>query len=129
MMITKSTAGIKVSVETQFNAKQSHPVASHYFFVYAITITNASDYTVQLKQRHWYIFDSNGIKSEVEGEGVVGEQPTLIPGQSYQYVSGCNLSSDMGKMEGVYIMEREIDGEIFNVKIPEFMMIVPYKLN
>jgi ApaG protein len=128
-MITKSTAGIKVSVETQFNAKQSHPVASHYFFVYAITITNASDYTVQLKQRHWYIFDSNGIKSEVEGEGVVGEQPTLIPGQSYQYVSGCNLSSDMGKMEGVYIMEREIDGEIFNVKIPEFMMIVPYKLN
>ena len=79
-MITKLTAGIKVSVEIQYNAKQSHPIASHYFFVYSITITNVSDYTVQLKKRHWYIFDSNGIKSEVEGEGVVGEQPILIPG-------------------------------------------------
>jgi ApaG protein len=128
-MITKLTAGIKVSVEIQYNAKQSHPIASHYFFLYSITITNVSDYTVQLKKRHWYIFDSNGIKSEVEGEGVVGEQPILIPGQSYQYVSGCNLSSDMGKMEGVYIMEREIDGELFNVTIPAFMMIVPYKFN
>ena len=128
-MITKSTAGIQVSVELQYNAKQSHPIASHYFFVYSITITNVSDYTVQLIKRHWYIFDSNGIKSEVKVEGVVGEQPILIPGQSYQYVSGCNLSSDMGKMAGIYIMEREIDGEIFNVKIPEFMMIVPYKLN
>ena len=129
MMITKSTAGIKVSVELQYNAQQSHPVSSHYFFVYRITIKNASDYTVQLKKRHWYIFDSNGMKSEVEGEGVVGEQPILMPGQSYQYVSGCNLLSDMGKMGGVYIMEREIDGEFFNVTIPEFMMIVPYKLN
>ena len=128
-MITKLTAGINVSVELQYNAQQSHPVASHYFFVYSITITNVSDYTVQLKRRHWYIFDSNGIKSEVEGEGVVGEQPILIPGQSYQYVSGCNLSSEMGKMEGVYIMEREIDGESFNVTIPQFVMIVPYKLN
>ena len=128
-MITKLTAGIKVSVEIQYKAKQLHPIASHYFFLYSITITNVSDYTVQLKKRHWYIFDSNGIKSEVEGEGVVGEQPILIPGQSYQYVSGCNLSSDMGKMEGVYIMEREIDGEVFHVTIPEFMMVVPYKFN
>ena len=128
-MITKLTAGIKVSVEIQYNAKQSHPMASHYFFVYSITITNVSDYTVQLKKRHWYIFDSNGIKSEVEGDGVVGEQPILIPGQSYQYVSGCNLLSDMGKMGGVYIMEREIDGEVFHVTIPEFMMVVPYKFN
>ena len=128
-MITKLTAGINVSVELQYNAQQSHPIASHYFFVYSITIANESDYTVQLKRRHWYIFDSNGIKSEVMGEGVVGEQPILIPGQSYQYVSGCNLSSEMGKMEGVYIMEREIDGELFNVTIPPFMMIVPYKLN
>ena len=128
MMITKSTAGIKVSVELQYNEQQSH-LSSHYFFVYRITIKNASDYTVQLKKRHWYIFDSNGMKSEVEGEGVVGEQPILIPGQSYQYVSGCNLLSDMGKMGGVYIMEREIDVEMFNVTIPEFMMIVPYILN
>ena len=129
MMITKSTAGINVSVEIQYNAQHSHPIASHYFFAYSITIKNASDYTVQLKKRHWFIFDSNGIKSEVEGIGVVGEQPILIPGQSYQYVSGCNLLSDMGKMGGVYIMEREIDGEVFHVTIPEFMMVVPYKFN
>ena len=128
-MITKSTAGINVSVEIQYNSRQSHPIASHYFFAYSITIRNVSDYTVQLKKRHWFIFDSSGIKSEVEGVGVVGEQPILIPGQSYQYVSGCNLLSDMGKMGGVYIMEREIDGEIFHVTIPEFMMVVPYKFN
>ena len=128
-MITKSTAGINVSVEIQYNARQSHPIASCYFFAYSITIKNVSDYTVQLKKRHWFIFDSNGIKSEVEGDGVVGEQPILIPGQSYQYVSGCNLLSDMGKMGGVYIMEREIDGEVFHVTIPEFMMVVPYKFN
>jgi len=99
-----------------------------------ITIKNISDYTVQLKKRHWYIFDSNGMKSEVEGEGVVGEQPILAPGQSYQYVSGCNLMTDMGNMHGTYLMERVpraigIDGKLFNVKIPEFLMIVPYKLN
>ncbi len=128
-MKTKSTAGIKVSVETHYNANQSHPFASHYFFVYRITIKNISDYTVQLKKRHWYIFDSNGIKSEVEGDGVVGVQPILVPGQSYQYVSGCNLTTVMGKMHGIYLMEREIDGKLFNVKIPEFLMIVPYKLN
>ena len=128
-MKTKSTAGIKISVETQYKSKQSHPLASHYFFAYRITIKNISDYTVQLKKRHWYIFDSNGIKSEVAGDGVIGVQPILAPGQSYQYVSGCNLTTVMGKMHGIYLMEREIDGKLFNVKIPEFLMIVPFKLN
>lgn len=128
-MKTKSTAGIQVSVETHYQANQSHPLASQYFFSYRITIKNISDFTVQLKKRHWYIFDSNGIKREVEGDGVVGVQPILFSGQSYQYVSGCNLSTGMGKMHGVFLMEREIDGKLFNVKIPEFLMIVPYKLN
>lgn len=128
-MKTKSTAGIKISVETNYNEKQSHPFASHYFFVYQITIKNISDYTVQLKKRLWYICDSNGIKSKVEGDGVVGEQPVLAPGDYYQYVSGCHLTTTMGKMHGLYLMERKIDGELFNVKIPEFLMIVPYKLN
>ena len=83
----------------------------------------------KLNATHWYIFDSSGIKSEVAGDGVVGVQPILVPGQSYQYVSGCNLTTVMGKMHGIYLMEREIDGKLFNVKIPEFLMIVPYKLN
>jgi ApaG protein len=128
-MKTKSTAGIKISVETNYNANQSDPFASHYFFTYQITIKNISDYTVQLKKRHWYICDSNGVKSKVEGDGVVGEQPVIVPGDYYQYVSGCHLTTTMGKMHGVYLMERETDGKLFNVKIPEFLMIVPYKLN
>lgn len=73
-MKTKSTAGIKVSVETHYKSKRSHPFASHYFFAYRITIKNISDYVVQLKKRHWYIFDSNGIKSEVAGDCVIGVQ-------------------------------------------------------
>ena len=128
-MKIKSTAGIKVSVESYYQANESRPLVSQYFFAYRITIVNASDYTVQLKKRHWYIFDSNGMKSEVEGEGVVGVQPILAPGQSYQYISGCNLSTTIGKMHGTYLMKREIDGKVFNVTIPEFLMIVPFTLN
>lgn len=128
-MKIKSTAGIKVSVESFYQENESRPLASDYFFAYRITIINVSNYTVQLKKRHWYIFDSNGRKSEIEGDGVVGVQPILVPGQSYQYVSGCNLSTTIGKMYGIYQMERIIDGELFNVKIPEFLMIVPFKLN
>lgn len=128
-MITQSTSGIQVSVDIQYNAQHSHPIASHYFFAYSITIKNVSDDTVQLKKRHWFICDSNGTKSEVEGDGVVGQQPILTPGQSHNYVSGCNLLSDMGKMGGIYIMERQTDGELFNVTIPEFMMVVPHKFN
>jgi ApaG protein len=128
-MEVRSTAGIKVSVESFYLENESHPLSSHYFFTYRITIVNTSDYTVQLKKRHWFIFDSNGVKSEVSGEGVVGVQPILVPGQSYRYVSGCNLSTTIGKMHGVYQMERTIDKELFNVTVPEFLMIVPFKLN
>ena len=75
------------------------------------------------------ISDSNGEMRQVEGEGVVGQQPVLEPGQSHQYISGCNLKTNIGKMAGTYLMERIIDGKKFQVKIPEFTMIVPYKLN
>ena len=75
MLFIEPTVGIKISVETHYKSKKSHPLASYYFFAYRITIKNISDYTVQLKKRHWYIFDSSGIKSEVEGDGVVRLQP------------------------------------------------------
>jgi ApaG protein len=75
------------------------------------------------------IFDSNGTVREVEGEGVVGQQPVLEPGEVHEYVSGCNLRSSMGKMAGTYLVERIIDGKQVRVNIPEFTMIVPYKLN
>jgi ApaG protein len=98
-------------------------------FAYKINIENLTDYSVQLMRRHWFIFDSNGTRREVEGEGVVGQQPVIDPGQSHEYVSGCNLKTDMGKMEGSYEMRRLVDDEEFEVIVPNFNMIAPYKLN
>ena len=128
-MSTKVTSGIKIIVETFFQPGQSNYAQSLYTFAYRITIENSGTEAVQLKRRHWYITDSIGPKSEVEGEGVIGEQPVIEPGKSYKYVSGCSLNSEMGKMHGSYLMERQSDGKLFEVKIPEFNMIVPYKLN
>src|SRR5476651_1844881 len=98
-------------------------------FAYKVNIENMGNYAVRLLTRHWYIFDSNGAKREVEGEGVVGLQPVIEPGKSHEYVSGCNLKTDMGSMKGEYQMMRLIDDVLFDVKIPEFYLIAPYKLN
>jgi ApaG protein len=128
-MITGITKGIKVSVETNYQPEHSRPANEHFVFTYRITIENSSNHTVQLRARHWDIIDVTFPKHEVEGEGVVGKQPILEPGEIHQYVSGCNLKSGIGKMSGYYIMERVIDGKVFNVEIPEFIMVVPFKLN
>lgn len=128
-MVTEITEGVKVSVETQYQEEYSNPLQSHFVFTYKITIENQSQVTVQLLRRHWYIHDSNADMKEVEGEGVVGQQPILEPGQKHQYVSGCNLHSGLGKMYGTYLMQRIMDGKTFQVTIPQFTMIVPYKLN
>ncbi len=84
---------------------------------------------MKLLRRHWHIYDANGVVREVEGEGVVGQQPVLEPGDSHQYVSGCNLKTGLGKMRGTYQMERLADGRNFTVEIPEFTLVVPYRLN
>lgn len=128
-VVSEVTLGINVMVETFFQSSQSRPMQSHYVFLYRIKIINSGSFTVQLKRRHWNIFDSNGVKTQVEGAGVVGEQPILKPGQSYQYVSGCNLQTEMGNMHGKYVFERQMDGERFDVKIPKFTLYVPYKNN
>ena len=128
-MITQITDGVKISVETLFQPEYSNPANDHYMFAYKITIENLSDYSVQLMRRHWFIFDSNGSHREVEGEGVVGMQPVIDPGQFHEYVSGCNLKTDIGSMKGSYGMRRLVDDESFEVNIPEFNMITPYKLN
>jgi ApaG protein len=94
-----------------------------------VFIENHSENTVQLKRRHWHIKDAGYSPREVEGEGVVGQQPILEPGESHIYVSGCNLKSGIGKMYGSYIMERIIDGREVEIKIPEFNMIVPDRNN
>ncbi|MEM6644288.1 MAG: Co2+/Mg2+ efflux protein ApaG [Bacteroidota bacterium] len=128
-MVTTVTNGIKVSVETAYRHDHSKPADQHYVFTYRITIENNSNSTVQLKARHWDIKDAAHPSHEVDGDGVVGKQPVLEPGQMHQYVSGCNLKSGIGKMSGHYVMEQILNGSVFHVEIPEFMMVVPFKLN
>ena len=128
-MVTATSKGIRVSVETEYQPAYSSPAQFHYVFTYRITIENLSDHTIQLLRRHWHIHDAGREIREIEGEGVVGQQPVMEPGETHQYVSGCNLKSGIGKMYGTYEMERQIDGKKFKVTIPEFIMFVPHKLN
>lgn len=128
-MISKISEGIEISVETFYQPDYSNPVSGEYMFAYRITIDNHNNFPVKLHRRHWNIFDSNGSQREVEGEGVVGVQPTMQPGERYQYVSGCNLRTEMGKMYGTYLMENLNTKTTFDVNIPTFEMIVPFKMN
>jgi ApaG protein len=128
-MVTKITDGVKISVETIYQPEYSNPANEHFMFAYRVNIENLSENTVQLLNRHWTIFDSNGTRREVEGEGVVGQQPVIEPGDIHEYVSGCNLKTDMGSMKGSYEMKRIADDVRFRVNIPEFYLIAPYKLN
>ena len=129
MMVTEVTSGIKVSVETFYVAEQSVPISNRFVFAYRINIENRSEHTIQLLRRRWFIFDSRGTIKEVEGEGVVGEQPVIPPGDSFSYSSGCHLHTEAGSMKGYYTMHRTDGGKKFKVTIPEFHLIVPYKLN
>ena len=90
-MTSKITEGVRVSIETEYQKDYSSPLQSHYVFTYRVNIENHSDYTIRLLRRHWFIYDANGVTREVEGEGVVGQQPTLESGMSHEYVSVCNL--------------------------------------
>ena len=128
-MVTKITEGVKVSVDTIYQPEYSNPANEHFMFAYRVKIENMGEYSVQLMHRHWTIFESNGTKREVEGEGVVGQQPIIEPGNNHEYVSGCNLKTEIGSMKGTYEMRRIVDGQAFQVNIPEFYLITTYKLN
>ncbi|CAN5746078.1 Co2+/Mg2+ efflux protein ApaG [soil metagenome] len=128
-MISKISEGITVSVETFYQPDYSNPANGEYMFAYRITIENSNSYPVKLLRRHWYIYDATGDLREVEGEGVIGVQPIIEPGEKYQYVSGCNLRTEMGKMYGTYSMENINNNKPFAVSIPAFEMIVPFKMN
>lgn len=128
-MVTAITEGVKISVETIYQEEHSNPANEHFMFAYKIEVENLSTNSMQLMHRKWFIFDSNGTMREVEGEGVVGVQPVIEPGESYVYVSGCNLKTDMGTMRGNYTMHNLVMETSFKVEIPEFELIVPYKLN
>ena len=128
-MVTAITNDIKIIVEVEFQQKQPNGLVHENIFAYRITIENNSEYTIKLLRRHWYINDSAHAKREVLGDGVVGLQPVIEPGNSHQYVSGCNIKSDIGKMYGYYIMEQLLDGKEFKVTIPSFNLIVPFVMN
>lgn len=128
-MQVAETYGIIVSVETEYVAVQSEPGENNYFFAYRIQISNNSAYTVQLMSRKWFIADSTYDIREVEGEGVVGVQPVIAPGDSYTYVSGCQLQSGIGEMWGYYQIARQEPGDMIEVEIPRFNMTVPWLKN
>jgi len=128
-MNSKISAGVEVSVETFYQHDYSNPMQSEFMFAYRITIENHNSFPVKLHSRHWHIFDSNGTYREVEGEGVVGMQPIIQPSDEYQYVSGCNLHTEMGRMHGSYLMENLNNQQLFEVNIPPFEMVTPFKYN
>ncbi|MCL7988427.1 Co2+/Mg2+ efflux protein ApaG [Sphingobacterium sp. lm-10] len=128
-MISQITSDVRISVESIYQPEYSNPDNLHFMFAYRITIENQSIDTIQLVRRHWEIFDTIGDHKQVDGEGVVGEQPILEPGQVHQYASGCNLRSDMGYMEGFYEMQRLSSGELLEVAIPRFNLIANFRMN
>jgi ApaG protein len=128
-MNSKISGGVKISVETFYQSEYSNPMNCEFMFAYKITIENNNDFPVKLLRRHWHIYDSNGSFREVDGEGVVGIQPVIAASASYQYISGCNLRSEIGKMQGSYLLENVNNKKTFSVAIPAFEMLAPFKMN
>jgi ApaG protein len=121
-------SGIDIHVSTQHLAQQSDPASSTFAFSYTITITNHRLDSVRLLSRHWIITDQNNKVEHVEGSGVVGQQPLIHPGQSYQYTSGAVLKTETGDMRGTYTMVSST-GEKFDAPIPLFILAVPHMVH
>lgn len=121
-----TTRAIAVTVEPEFLPNESDPDDARYIWAYHVNIANNGVETVRLRRRHWLITDANGVRHEVDGQGVVGEQPLLQPGQKFEYTSGTPLRTSSGIMSGSYSMETE-SGEVFDVVIPAFSLDSPYR--
>lgn len=128
-MSTAVTRGVRVEVRTRYLAEHSDPAQGHWMHAYQVTITNDGDRPVQLLSRHWIITNSHGVEEHVQGAGVVGEQPSLNPGESYRYTSGCPIDTSMGTMHGTYQMAMLDDGERFDADVAPFTLAEPYALN
>ncbi len=115
-----TTRGVRVHVKARYSPEHSDARRPLWFFVYTITITNDGDQTVQLLHRHWEITDANGHVEHVRGPGVVGEQPTLSPGESFEYTSGCPLPTRFGFMQGQYRMSLVDSDETFDAEVAGF---------
>lgn len=128
-MITQISQGVKVSVNPKYQPQFSDVKSGHHLFAYTITIENLTDKTIQLLRRVWFVFDSCGKHKKIMGDGVVGEQPILEPGQAHEYISACSLFSEFGSMRGYYIFNSLQSTAEFEVDIPEFYLMASYKLN
>ncbi|HEU4938114.1 MAG TPA: Co2+/Mg2+ efflux protein ApaG [Vicinamibacterales bacterium] len=122
------TRGVRIKVQSEYSADQSAPAKNQWFFLYTVTISNEGLETVQLLTRHWIITDGTGHIEEVRGPGVVGKQPTIKPGESFEYTSGCPLSTPFGVMEGTYQMVTQ-SGDRFDAKIAPFTLSEPYTVH
>jgi ApaG protein len=121
------TRDIKVTIRAVYLADQSEPERSHFVWAYRVTIENLGKHTVQLLKRTWLITDARGLTQRVHGEGVVGEQPVLEPGESFEYTSGTPLATPSGFMRGQYHMIATDSGELFDVTIPTFSLDSPHQ--
>lgn len=128
-MVQQVTKGIKISISTNFEGTHFENKMIYYVFSYTINIENQSNETVQLIRRHWDIFDSLNSLEVVDGEGVIGQKPILLPKQVHTYTSNCFLTSQVGSMKGHYYMVNFSTGKQFQVKIPTFQLVVPAVLN
>lgn len=122
------TRGVRVNVTARYSPGRSEPRRNQWFFLYTISITNEGPETVQLISRHWTITDADNHVEEVRGLGVVGQQPTLDPGESFEYTSGCPLTTPFGTMKGVYQMVTS-QGERFDAEIAPFTLSEPYTVH
>lgn len=127
-MSDTTTRGVRVEVRTAYVPERSAPQESRYFFAYRIRISNVGEETVQLLSRHWVISDGEGNEEHVRGPGVVGEQPVLEPGRSFEYTSFCPLPTPIGSMRGTYRMVTA-GGSAFDAEIAPFPLAVPAALN
>lgn len=125
-MYSETTRSISVTVKPIYLEDQSSPTENHYVWAYHVRIENRGSETVQLRRRHWRITDNRGQVQEVRGPGVVGEQPVLAPGESFEYTSGTPLPTPSGIMVGSYEMETD-QGESFAVAIPAFSLDSPHQ--
>jgi len=128
-MHTLITHGIRISVESFYQPAHSEPHRQRFLHVYNIRIENRNDFPVKLLTRRWLITECNGASKLVEGEGVIGRQPVIGPGEFHAYSSYSILSTEIGKMSGTYVMAREDTNEEMEVTIPPFVLVIPAKLN
>lgn len=128
-METLTTKGVVIEVNSMYRQTYCEGQDCQNIFSYQIHIINKNEFPIQVISRYWRITDSFGYVVEVNGEGIVGEQPIILPNSYYEYTSGCNLNAEMGTMEGKYICQNIINDEFFEVAIPKFLLCMPVKLN